>query len=31
MSTESLTKARLRVLSGDSIDKEVNAELEAAS
>ena len=31
MSTESLAKARLRVLSGEEIDKEVTAELEAAS
>jgi len=30
MSTESLAKARLRVLSGEPIDEEVNAELEAA-
>jgi transposase-like protein len=31
MSTESLAKARLRVLPGEEVDKEVNAELEAAS
>ena len=31
MSTESLTKARLRVVAGQSIDEEVTAELEAAS